>query len=60
MVGGGDMEMLLFLVFLLICSFVVEFCQTFFWLVWVLWWCNLRGWDGEEAVFLRVYVGSRW
>lgn len=56
------MEMLLFLVFLLICSFVVvEFLEKKIWLVWVLWWWNLRGWDGEGGgFFLRVYVGGRW
>lgn len=49
------MKMLLFLVFLLICSFVVEFCKIFFfvWLVWVLWWWNLRGWDGEGGGFFE-------
>lgn len=50
------MEMLLFLVFLLICSFVVvEFLKNlFFWLDWVLWWWNLRGWDGEGGFFEGV------
>lgn len=50
------MEMLLFLVFLLICSFVrlLSFEKFFFvWLVWVLWWWNFEGMGWRRGGFFE-------